>query len=343
MKLVMFDMDGTLYRTETSFFPAVQEFAAEHGFAAPDEEFLRGFIGQNNGGAWRSWIEQLQLGQPTDGLLQEFEALEKQLVQEKGQLYPGATTMLREIASDGWILGICSNAPAWYPEVILTGAGVRDLFAQIRVPRRPEETKSMMLCEVWNELHPERCVMVGDRADDMRAAHAGGFVAIGAAYGWAPDELEHADVLVHAITDIPAALAGQGEATTPQNTPVEAAATPEKPPEPAPVAVEKAEPLVAPEPTAATPAPPATTPAAEPVAEPAVARQPEKAPEPVPQPPVVAKPVTPVQPPAEPIHQPMPPSAPRPVPPSPEPPQEPDSAPVRRSWNPFRRRDDRSR
>ena len=34
MKLVMFDLDGTLYRTETSFFPAVRRFADRYGFAA---------------------------------------------------------------------------------------------------------------------------------------------------------------------------------------------------------------------------------------------------------------------------------------------------------------------
>jgi len=336
----MFDMDGTLYRTETSFFPAVQEFAAQHGFAAPDEEFLRGFIGQN-GIQWRAWVEQLHLGQPINESLEEFNTLEKRFVQEKGLLYEGAADMLRGIVSDGWRLGICSNAPAWYPELILTGAGVRDMFSVIRVPRRPEETKSMMLCEVWNELHPEQCAMVGDRADDMQAAHAAGFLAVGAAYGWAPDELDHADVQIHDITEVPAVLLGRGAvATEPQEVVMPVAVEPEKTseavPDVAPGREPTAEPPVAPEPIAATPAPPATTPATEPVAEPVVIREPEKAPEPVPPAPVEPKP-------AEPIQRPMPPSAPRPVPPSPEPPQEPEPAPVRRSWNPFRRRDDRSR
>jgi phosphoglycolate phosphatase len=208
MKLIMFDMDGTLYRTETSFFPAVQEFATRHAFPAPDEQFLRGFIGQN-GNCWRVWVEHLQLGQPTDKLLQEFDLIERKLVQERGQLYPGAADTLRELASDGWQLGICSNAPEWYPELILTRAAVRSLFSVVRVPHRSEETKPMMLCEVWNELHPEQCAMVGDRADDMQAAHAAGFFAIGAAYGWAPEELDHAEVRIHDITEVPAALAGR--------------------------------------------------------------------------------------------------------------------------------------
>ena len=339
MKLIMFDMDGTLYRTETSFFPAVQEFAARHAFPSPDEEFLRGFIGQNAGGAWRTWIDRLQLDQPTDELMQEFDLLEKQLVQERGQLYPGAAKTLREVAADGWTLGICSNASAWYPETILTAAGVRDLFSVIRVPSRPDETKAMMLCEVWNELHPERCAMVGDRADDMQAARAGGFTAIGAVYGWAPDELGQADLRIRDIAELPAALAGMAAAATAQNIPVETAAAPETPSEPAPAATPRTAPVTAPEPTAKAPVPPEAVPAAQPAAEPAVAREPEEVLEPVPQPPVTPKPMKP----PEPTQRPVPPTVPRPAPPAPEPPQQAEPAPVRRSWNPFRRRDDRSR
>ncbi|WP_165845025.1 HAD family hydrolase [Candidatus Cryosericum terrychapinii] len=206
MNLIMFDMDGTLFRTETSFFPSVREFAGHHAFPVPDEEFLRSFIGKS-GSEWRAWLEQLQLGQSTKELAFEFDLLEQKYVKTQGELYAGAADVLRALALDGWKLGICSNASGWYPEMILTRAGVRDLFMVIRVPSRPDQTKAMMLCEVWNELRPERCAMVGDRADDMQAAYAGGYFAIGAVYGWAPEELELADVRIHDIAEIPMALA----------------------------------------------------------------------------------------------------------------------------------------
>lgn len=206
MNLIMFDMDGTLFRTETSFFPAVREFAGRHAFPVPDEEFLRGFIGQS-GSEWRAWLEELQLGTSTQELASEFDLLEQEYVKTQGELYPGTTDVLRALALDEWKLGVCSNAPAWYPDMILTRAGVRDLFDLVRVPKRSGETKPVMLCEVWNELRPEQCAMVGDRADDMQAAHAGGYFAIGAVYGWAPEELALADVCIHDIAEIPTALA----------------------------------------------------------------------------------------------------------------------------------------
>ena len=206
MNLIMFDMDGTLFRTETSFFPAVREFAGRHAFPVPDEEFLRGFIGQS-GSEWRAWLEELQLGTSTQELASEFDLLEQEYVKTQGELYPGTTDVLRALALDEWKLGVCSNAPAWYPDMILTRAGVRDLFDLVRVPKRSGETKPVMLCDVWNELRPEQCAMVGDRADDMQAAHAGGYFAIGAVYGWAPEELALADVCIHDIAEIPTALA----------------------------------------------------------------------------------------------------------------------------------------
>ena len=206
MNLIMFDMDGTLYRTETSFFPAAHDFAGKYGFLQPSDDFLRGFIGKT-GEVWRAWVESLHLGKPTDELDQEFDALERHYVNTQGQLYPGVPDVLRTLAANNWHLGICSNAPPWYPELILTNAGIRDLFDLVRVPKRSGETKPMMLGEVWNELHPERCAMVGDRADDMQAARAGGFFAIGAAYGWAPEELGLADIRINNIAEVPTALA----------------------------------------------------------------------------------------------------------------------------------------
>jgi len=345
MDLIMFDMDGTLFRTDTAFFPAVREFASRHGFAAPEEEFLRSFIGQN-GTEWRAWLGQLNLDKPVPELAAEFDLLEQEYVKTQGELYPGAAEVLRSLASSGWKLGICSNAPAWYPEAILTKAGVRELFTVIRVPAHPDQTKTMMLCDVWNEFHPQRCAMVGDRADDMQAAYAGGYFAIGAAYGWAPDELDRADVRIHDITDVPAALAGHWSQATPplapepprpeqQPTVVQPEQSPLKqtvvpptapqptvvpatsPQEPSPAPLgQPVEPMPAPTPVAPTPAPTpvAPTPAPKPVA-------PMPAASPVVPTPAAVRP-------AEPAHTPV---APTPAPPE------------RRSWNPFRRRDDKPR
>jgi len=206
MNLIMFDMDGTLYRTETSFFPAVHDFAGKYGFSQPSDDFLRGFIGKT-GEEWKAWVESLHLGKTTNELDQEFDALERHYVNTQGKLYPGVPDVLRTLAANDWHLGICSNAPPWYPELILTNAGVRDLFDLVRVPKRSGETKPMMLGEVWNELRPEQCAMVGDRADDMQAARAGGYFAIGALYGWAPEELNLADIHIHDIVEVPTVLA----------------------------------------------------------------------------------------------------------------------------------------
>ena len=371
MKLIMFDVDGTLYRTETSFFPAVSDFAARYGFPAPDENFLRGFIGQN-GREWRSWLEGLNLGKPVDQLAAEFDMIERERVAQGGELYPGTESVLRTLAETGWVLGICSNASAWYPELILTKADVRDLFRIIRVPSHPDETKTMMLCEVWNETHPERCAMVGDRESDMQAAFAAGFAAIGASYGWAPEELGRADVRIDDICELPAALercwtpevrAARRAAAAPASQPEPVAAAPA--PAPAPAAQEPVQaavvtappaPAVTPPEVAEEQAPAAAGPAGPPLEAPAAAplptpeREAPSAAAPVSTPPAPAaapteapKPVH-VEPPASPsagTHPAAPAAQPQPAPkPAPPVPRQEPPAPQRRSWNPFRRHDD---
>jgi len=354
MKLIMFDMDGTLYRTETSFFPSVQEFARRHAFAAPDEAFLRGFIGQN-GNDWRVWLGQLQLGIPTEELASEFDLLEQEYVKTQGELFPGAADVLKSLAQDGWKLGICSNAPSWYPETILTRAGVRDLFTVIRVPSRPNQTKVMMLCDVWNELHPEHCAMVGDRADDMQAAFAGGFFAIGAVYGWAPEELERADVRIHDIAEIPTALAHHWSQEVEPESPrapatvvsapvVPAAAIPRPPVVQTPAMTATTQAPLSPEPTVSVLVPEQTPSGV-------VHAPPQAAPIPSPETPATARPVvlpvqTPLKPPVKPpvvapVAPPTPPYRPTPKPFTPHPAEPEPEPPERRSWNPFRRHEDK--
>lgn len=352
MKLIMFDLDGTLFRTETSFFPSVREFASRHAFPVPEEAFLRSFIGQS-GSEWRAWLEQLQLGQSTEELASEFDLLEREYVRTQGELYEGAADVLRSLSLDGWKLGVCSNAPEWYPEMILARAGVRDLFMVVRVPSRPDQTKSMMLCEVWNEFRPERCAMVGDRADDMRAAYAGGYFAIGAVYGWAPQELEFADVRIHDIAEVPAALVYHwSHMGGVSSTSIPAVAKPAPVVSPAPAAASPPTPppvVVSPAPT--PPPPVAETPASRPLVlesppvEPMISvLLPEETPskmieEPPATAPVVVPPVEPVFTPPAPVAPPL--RTPEVVVPRPVEPEPP--VPARRSWNPFRRHEDKPR
>jgi phosphoglycolate phosphatase len=388
MNLIMFDMDGTLFRTETSFFPSVREFASRHAFPAPDEEFLRSFIGQS-GSEWRAWLEQLHLDKSTQELASEFDLLEQEYVKTQGELYPGTTDVLRALALDGWKLGVCSNAPGWYPETILTRAGVRDLFTVIRVPARRDQTKAMMLCEVWNEFHPDQCAMVGDRADDMRAAYAGGYFAIGAAYGWAPEELELADIRIHDIAEIPTALAhhwSQEGETESASIPATAAPAPVVSAAPAPVVSAAPAPVVsaAPVPVVVPPAPSPQLPVAQAPKATAKVQEPlpaepmvpvllpeetpskmvdmpsETAPRPAAETPAIARSVaSPVQTytepsvkaPAvvasvEPVVTPPAPVAPlrsTPEAVTPRPAEAPPAAANRRSWNPFRRHEDKPR
>jgi len=363
MNLIMFDMDGTLFRTETSFFPSVREFASRHAFPVPDEEFLRSFIGQS-GSAWRAWLEQLQLGKSTQELACEFDLLEQKYVKTQGELYPGTADVLRALALDGWKLGVCSNAPGWYAETILTRAGVRDLFTVIRVPSRPDQTKAMMLCEVWNELHPEQCAMVGDRADDIRAAHAGGYFAIGAVYGWAPQELELADVRIHDITEVPTALARHwsqeavterasapvavasapvaSEAPAPQQPVAQTPSTTRQVQEPLPVKPSVSVPQHEETPSLTIETPSETAP--EPMAEaPAITRPVEPPTQTSPEPPAKApaivahvEPVVTSPAPATPLRSTPETVTPRPAEPEP-------AAAIRKSWNLFRRHEDKPR
>ncbi len=211
-RLVIFDVDGTLLQTDRVTVPAVQRAFAAYDLSEPDRDTICSFFGQSVA-AYEQWIaRQCPPGQAAE-IVAAANALELRLIGEEGKLYPGARETLARLRNDSYSLAICSNGPEAYVQEFLDAHTLRDFFPVVYARDARYSGKKEMVGLILTETAPERFAVIGDRCDDIEAAHAWGGYGIAAAYGFgAAEEWQDADAIIETIAQAPGCLRDMFEA-----------------------------------------------------------------------------------------------------------------------------------
>jgi len=205
--LLVFDLDGTLFKTESVTIPAVTATFRRYGFTPPEDRAIAAFFGR----PWSEFHEWLRSRVGDDlaaAMGAEIDQLELALVSEKGEWYPGAREAIRELR--GWAehMVICSNGTPEYVQCVLEAQAVGRLFDAVRWRLSRTETKSLMVAEILKRWDGRPAVVIGDREEDIRAAHDNELMGVGASYGYGVgSELAEADALAGSAWELPRVLA----------------------------------------------------------------------------------------------------------------------------------------
>ena len=183
--ILIFDLAGTLFQTETVSVPAAREAFETHGLTPPDD---------------------------AEQILRTAAQRELELIGPRGRLYPGVGEALAELRAAAAGLAICSNGSGRYVEAVLAAHRIDGFFDVVRF-RRPDDTsKPQMAGEVLKLLRDgprQPGVVIGDRHDDVEAARANGLLAVGCVYGYGADgELDAADAVAAGAAEIPGLIRG---------------------------------------------------------------------------------------------------------------------------------------
>ncbi|MCU0611908.1 MAG: HAD family hydrolase [Candidatus Eisenbacteria bacterium] len=194
--LLIFDLDGTLFRSETVTVPAVQRAFREHGLVEPSAPEICWFFGKPHRD-FQEWLESIVPGSLASGILAAVDRRELELVSETGELYAGVAEMLTEARKQFTHLAICTNGEREYVARVLSTSGLLPFFDRIRYRESPVDTKAAMVAELLSTLDARPAFVIGDRSEDIDAAHANGILAIGARYGYGTvGELATADATI---------------------------------------------------------------------------------------------------------------------------------------------------
>ena len=196
----IFDLDGTLYKTESATIKAVDRALKECGLSPPDGKFVRSLIGETMENFCRRLVPHLSEDR-LDNLREKISIYEKELIPTHAELYGGMRNILNELTETGLPAALCSNGSRRYVDLVLDACRVRDKFAYVRT-NDVKTSKGELVRELLNESGYTKAVMIGDRIHDFRAAAENNVLSVGVTWGYGGGETAEADFCSNNPDDI---------------------------------------------------------------------------------------------------------------------------------------------
>lgn len=198
MKLVVFDLDGTLINSLEDLADSANWMLLQHGYPTHPVDAYRYFVGDG----MRKLIERiLPLEERNDVRIEqckaEFVAYYTIHMEDKTVVYPGMIELLKELKDRGLKIAVATNKVhiAVAPLMAKYFPGIRfdSMIGQREgIPVKPHP---QIMYDILKETdcQPSETLHVGDTATDMQLAHSAGVTPVGVLWGYRPlEELQEA-------------------------------------------------------------------------------------------------------------------------------------------------------
>lgn len=208
---MIFDMDGTLLRTETLVLTAYRrtfDQLRKEGLytgETPPEQRILGCLGMLLDEVWRVVIPDSDeaVRQRANELLLQYQI--EDLKQGGGELYPGVPDTLRKLHERGIRLFVASNGLEDYIKSIIRYKGLAPYFEGLySAGEYRTSTKAELVGLLLSRHGLRRAWMVGDRSSDVEAGIRNGLPVIGCGYAGfaAGGELKGATRIIRSFPEL---------------------------------------------------------------------------------------------------------------------------------------------
>jgi len=206
IKLIIFDLDGTLVDSLDDLTTATNHMLALMGRSLLTPEGVRRLVGQ---GA-RNLVERALVngtGAEVEQGLAAFLGYNGAHLADRSRLYPGVPETLQTLQRDGLPLAVISNKNVDLCRELLRLLGLDGTFSTIlgadSLPfRKPSPEPVLRLLSDFG-VPAAATVMVGDSINDVAAGRGAGVVTVGCTYGYGDiTELRNADYRIDAFPQL---------------------------------------------------------------------------------------------------------------------------------------------
>lgn len=192
IRLISFDLDGTLIDSVPDLAAAVDRVLSERELPQAGIEKVRHWVG--NGSlklVERALTDALGLAPEASLLAQGHERFLYHYGQDVGsrtQLYSGVIEALAGLQAQGLILTLVTNKPKAFVPSLLQSFGLAEYFSLFlggdSLPQKKPDPAPLLHVAEHFGIPPAACLMVGDSRHDMMAGKAAGFRTLAVPYGY---------------------------------------------------------------------------------------------------------------------------------------------------------------
>ncbi|ENK2094661.1 phosphoglycolate phosphatase [Vibrio vulnificus] len=194
IKLIAFDLDGTLLDSVPDLAVAADQATRAVGFPGVTELQVRDYVG--NGAdilIGRALSQSLTISpELSDELRTEARELFDDFYQQTGHklshLYPTVKETLKALHQAGFTLALVTNKPSKFVPDVLQQHGIADYFVDVLGGDSFPEKKPNPIALNWlmekHQIQPTEMLMVGDSKNDILAAKNAGCASFGLTYGY---------------------------------------------------------------------------------------------------------------------------------------------------------------
>jgi phosphoglycolate phosphatase len=193
MRLLIFDLDGTLIDSKLDLAHAVNATRESMGMSPLEHDRIYSYVGNGAPLLVRRSIGMEASDADVAKALEFFLAYYHEHMLDYTVLYPGVKQTLGELAGRGKNLAVLTNKPVRSSRAILEGLGIAEYFFEVYGGNSFEQKKPhpIGIERLMQELGvpAEQTLMVGDSAVDIQTARNASVRSCGVTYGFQPETL----------------------------------------------------------------------------------------------------------------------------------------------------------
>ncbi len=190
MKLVIFDLDGTLVDSKLDLVHSVNATRELMKLPPISDELVASYVGNGAPILIRRVLGPSASEEDIQRALEYFLAYYREHMLDNTRLYPGVRNALDSLLEAGAKMAVLTNKPVRFSRSLVEGLGLAGHFFQVYGGNSFEQKKPHPIgVEALLEesgLGRDRTIMVGDSAVDIRTARNAGVKSCGVSYGFQP-------------------------------------------------------------------------------------------------------------------------------------------------------------
>jgi len=202
MRLLIFDLDGTLVDSKLDLVHSVNAARGMMGLPPIAEDLVASYVGDGAPVLMRRALGPDASDADVQQSLDFFLGYYREHMLDNTRLYPGVREALDRMRGCGSMLAVLTNKPVRFSQEMVDRLGLRDHFFRVYGGNSFEQKKphpigiETLLGESGTAR--EHTIMVGDSHVDVRTARNANVKSCGVLYGFQPESFEQAppDILV---------------------------------------------------------------------------------------------------------------------------------------------------